>query len=386
MNFVPSDGARWSCPRARCLVWPPDRLRIRLCVLGALVCAAAALFAPVARASSPEGVEQVVIAYDAGGACPSRADFFELVRAYTTKFEVVEAGAADVRRFRVATSTRAPNVTGDLAITTTNGKRSERHVTASTCDEVTRALAIMVAVAIDPAALSSEPSGARAPGSAPTSDAPEEPTESLAPVTEVVPIADRPVSAPRTLPPSEPSPRTHVSMDVRTEVTSAVIDSALPVLGASVELAPAVFARGSLLARMRPSMAIGLRQSLPTEISLRGGSTEFVWTAGNLRLCPLRFDVARRVVDVAVCAETNVGSVTARPQGFGNVRQSSVAWLDVGLSSFLRVSATKRLFFEANVEVVAPWSRRRFELSSGALVSRAPAVGVVGGVGAGLTF
>lgn len=346
--------------------------------------AGAASIGQAALASSTESAEPVVVAYDVEGTCPSRAEFFEWVRGYTTKFDVVEPGAVDVRTFRVTTSTRASTVDGDLAITSANGKRSERHVTASTCDEVARALAIMVAVAIDPAALSGAPSEPREPeptltlGASPA----EEPTEPLDPR----PSADRPVAHPSRAPSSEPSQRTRVSMDLRAEVTSAVIDSALPALGATVELEPAFFRPGSLLARMRPSVAVGFRQSLPTEISLRGGSTEFVWTAGNVRLCPLRVDVANRIVDVALCAETDVGSLTARPRGFANVRQSSVAWLDVGLSSFLRVAVTKHLFFAANVEVVTPWSRRRFEISNGALVSRAPAVGVLGGLGAGLMF
>jgi hypothetical protein len=173
---------------------------------------------------------------------------------------------------------------------------------------------------------------------------------------------------------------------VRLDVTSAVIDAALPVLGVSVEVEPSLGSSRFIPRWFRPSLAVGLRQSLPTEVTLEGGSVEFLWTAGNLRLCPFRFAVREGVLDIALCAEADLGSLRARAQGFTQVGQRSSPWFDLGGSAYTAVSLTKDLFLSTNVEVIAPFSRRPFALSNGAIVSRAPAVGLLGGLGVGLRF
>jgi hypothetical protein len=173
---------------------------------------------------------------------------------------------------------------------------------------------------------------------------------------------------------------------VHASVTSAVINTALPVVGVSIEVEPSLGSSGFLPSWFRPSLAAGIRQSLPRELTVPGGSVEFLWTAGNLRLCPLRFSLKSGLIETSLCAQTDLGGLRAQAQDFKQVGQKSIPWFDIGGSACAAVSLTKHAFVSTNVEVIVPYSRRPFELSNGAIVSRAPAVGLLAGLGVGLRF
>ncbi|MDB5216108.1 MAG: hypothetical protein JWO86_4035 [Myxococcaceae bacterium] len=342
------------------------------------------LVVPRSSSAAPsDTVEPIVLTYETDGACPSETAFFEMVRSYTTRWSAVAVGTTIARTIHVHASAGPSDGAGHLTVTNTSGITSERQFVGPSCEAVSRALAIMVAVAIDPHALSE---GQPAPTT------PEAPPPEPAPPPEVSPVLAPP--APPTLvappppppPPSEPRSRVRLSSEVHVDVTSAVIDAALPVLGVSVAIEPPLGRSRFIPSWLRPSVAMGLRQSLPTEVMLQGGSVEFLWTAGNLRLCPFRFSVRDDLLDVALCGETDVGSLRARAQGWTQTGQSSTPWFDAGGSVYAAFSLTKALFLSANVEVIAPFTRRPFALSNGAVISMAPAVGLLGGVGVGLRF
>lgn len=356
------------------------RRRRRLALL--LVTMAAASFETRdAHASEPESI---VLRYEAGAACPSESAFVDRVRAYTTRWSRVPTDAGGVRSIRVRANARAheSSARGQLTVTGTDGEATERTLSAPNCDALAEALAIMVAVAIDPSALTAHETE---PSPAPTEEAPRE-TESLpllvtTPPTEAArnempkPIVGEP----------HPSVRLRMSAALRGAVTSTVIDTALPV----GELAIAI--EGSferLPAWVRPSLSVGLRRSLPTDVSLRGGTIEFLWTAANVRLCPLGSSTMRGAVDLALCAEADIGVLDAEARGYDDSRKSSLFWLDWGASARGALSLGTRAFVDVSVAMLAPsaHSRRPFELASGALVSRAPVVGVLAGAGVGLRF
>ena len=342
------------------------------------------LVVPRSSSAAPsDTVEPIVLTYETDGACPSQADFFDMVRAYTTRWSAVAAGTTSVRTIHVHASAGPSDGAGRLTVTNTSGITSERQFVGPSCEAVSRALAVMVAVAIDPHALSQ---------GEPASPTPEAPPPEPSPPPEVTPVLEPPpppLVAPPTPPPpppTEPPSSIRLSSEVHLDVTSAVIDAALPVLGVSVEIEPSLARSRFIPSWFRPSVALGLRESLPTDVMLQGGSVEFLWTAGNLRLCPFRFSVRDDLLDIALCAETDLGSLRARAQGWKQIGQSSTPWFDAGGSAYAALSLTKALFLSTNVEVIAPFTRRPFGLSNGAVISMAPAVGLLGGVGVGLRF
>jgi hypothetical protein len=72
--------------------------------------------------------------------------------------------------------------------------------------------------------------------------------------------------------------------------------------------------------------------------------------------------------------------------GFRQIGEEWIPWFDIGGSTRATVLLTRHVFVSMNLEGIVPYSRRAFGLSDGTLVSRAPAIGVLGGLGVGLRF
>ncbi|MBX3260438.1 MAG: hypothetical protein KF782_12160 [Labilithrix sp.] len=348
-----------------------------------LVAAAALLVALTARAEGPE-VEPVALSYEAEpnatSGCPSQAEFFATVRAHTSRWSAVPEGTQAERTFRVRVSGSGDEWLGTLVVANEAGPLAERHLVGPTCAGVARAMAIMVGVAID----------LRAAGTNDTKpiagERPEEPRADGR--TEEAP-ADRPrdeaprVGRKRSPTGRPPSSGPAIALDVRLESTSAVIRGALPGVGASMRLILPAPEEPGWMRGWKPSFALGLRQSLPKERALSGGSVDFLWLAGNFRACPHELTIAR-IVEVAPCAEMNLGILRSSAQGFARARQASITWLDLGGSVWAAVYLSQKVFLSSTVLVTAPLFRRPFVLTSGTVAASVPAVGLLGGIGVGV--
>ena len=238
--------------------------------------------------------------------------------------------------------------------------------------EVSEALAVMVAVAIDPRAGGASDAGEDLPDEG--AAAPPTRTPAPAPVR-------RPEGASRAPAARDEGPR--VAFDLRAETTSAVIRGGLPGVGASLRLDPSAPAARRGVHLSEPSLALGVRQSFPKERTLRGGSVGLSWTAGHLRLCPFRV-VIEAVAEVSPCAEANVGVLRASARGFAEARELSTFWFDLGGSLWAAVSLSERFFLSSTVLVTMPLFRQPFALASGAPVASVPPFGVLAGFGLGV--
>ena len=314
--------------------------------------------------------EPIRITYAAGQACPTEADFIGYVRRYTTRWRLAGEDTPS-RSFHVELAPSERDTTGRVEVLASGS--DPREIVGPDCEAVARALAIALAVMIDPEADLSgnarEPSPAEPPVSSP---APEVP----------------PPAAPR-LPPEEPRRPSRrrsvplVTVEGSVAFTTAVVDGALPVLGATVALAPPSPGPFSWL---HPSVAVGVRQSLPRDRDTSGFVTEFIWSAGVLRLCPVRFTGAGDRLELIPCLETHVGLLRASARGTPDARVSTRPWVDLGGS----LQATYRVhgpwFVGATFAFVAPYTRYRFELANEASVSQAPPTGVTFGATGGVRF
>lgn len=321
-------------------------------------------------------VEPIAFRYEASGACPSETEFLEAVRALTKRWSLVPVGTSEVRTIRVRMAAGRSDAKGRLVIADRSGTSSERDVVLPTCTEVKQALAVMVAVAIDPrAGTADEPE--------PESTPPAEPreTEPRAEPVALLQPEQRAATAPVSTTPAAIT-RSPVTFDLRAEITSAVLRGGLVALGASMtfELPAPAPTRGIHL--LWPSIGLGVRQGLPKERTLRGGSAEFVWSAGQLRFCPLRVAI-QTVAEISSCAETNLGSLRASAKGFPDSRNLSSFWADVGGSVWAAVNLSDRFFLSSTVLMTVPLVRQPFTLASGASVASVPPLGVLGGIGIG---
>ena len=340
-----------------------------------MVAAALVAFVP-APASASEADEPIVLHYAADDACPTEAQFIELVRAHAPRWTRVPEGTGSSRTIRVVMSTRADGSDGKLVVASPKGGTSERDIEGPTCTAVSRALALMVAVAIDPLA------GAGGETSATRPEPPKPTSKPVVPST-----VDRSSSRVPKSPSGGPAVSTlpRVSLELRVESTSAVVRGALLGMGLSMKLELPRGAGPEWIRAWQPSIGLGIRQSLPKELALRGGSAEFLWTAGHLRICPFRITL-EQVFAISPCAEVNVGRLNAEARGFADARAVSTFWYDLGASFWTSVNLSRHVFVGSTLLVTAPVTRQPFALASGTIVSDAPVVGVLGGIGLGVTM
>ncbi len=352
--------------------------------LGALVVVAVSLLTAEARAD----VESVALRYTASVPCPTEADFVASVRSHTTRWTHVPDGTPSVRAIHVSVSTGPSEASGTLTVMSPNGALAMREIKGPSCMDVTEALAVMVAVAIDPRvgmadAPSAEPPEAKDQG--PRPHATGTPPEAAPGQTRPEPPPTRPEPPPRRFRPSPPRDGLHFALDLRGEVTSAVLGDALPGIGASIRLDPGATAKRRGVHLSHPSLAVGVRRSFPDQRKLRGGSVELSWTAGHVRLCPFRV-AFEAVAEISPCAEANIGALHAQGRGFAEARGTSTFWLDVGGSVWAAAAVSESVFLSATALVTTPLFRQPFALASGTSVASVPPLGVLGGLGVGLKF
>ncbi|AKU95952.1 hypothetical protein AKJ09_02616 [Labilithrix luteola] len=327
-----------------------------------------------------DDVEPIALDYQAIGACPSESEFVALVRKYTKRWSLVPGGTSTARIIRVRIAAKTPSVVGTLVVANASDAFSERELEGPSCKRVSDGLAVMVALAID-APHSGPPSGPSKEDTSPppliardeTVVARDEPRDERADERQQdPPVSERPSATASSTPQrttEQAGEGAELSLDVRMETSSAVLRGAVPGIGASAKIEPSSSA--SWLGRWKPSFGVGIRQSFPKEQALRGGSTEFSWTAANVRLCPLQFAV-RGAVQVSPCAELDVGVLHASADGFSATKSLSTFWLDAGGSIWAAVYVSDRMFLSSTVLMTVPMNRQPFVFSSGKPIASVP--------------
>lgn len=309
-----------------------------------------------------------MLAYAAQGeGCPSTAEFVREVRSYTSHWRIVPEGTPHARTIDIRILTIDGGARGSLTAKGPEEQTSTRILLGPSCAAVAEGLEVMVAVAIDPYASDVK-------HDAPDTDAPPPP----------VPPAPSPPRAPGTALRDNPPSRARMTIDFRNEVNSAVVGKALFGVGVAVDIEPSD--ANTRLGPFRPSIAVGVRQTLPRSTVLAGGSVTFVWSAAQLRLCPFRLPVASARLEIATCAETNLGALQARAHEYAEARDVTLFWADVGGSAWIKASLGRRWFVETTVLADFPLQRRSVELASGTVIARTPAFGMLGGIGVGARF
>ncbi len=346
--------------------------------------------------AEPEPIAPIQVTYTAEAparACPTYEQFLAKVRRYTTKWRLAEGPTA--RSFRLVLAPKAPGATsGRLEIEELGKAPSVREIIGPDCEAVSRALAIALAVVIDPQADLSGGATDDAAENAPDHSAPPSAADpsSAAPPAQPPPLAARESSRP----PLSGSPTaSRLRLEAIIGLTTAVVDGVLPVIGANVELDP--FARRrephdrressrALPRWLSPSVALGFRQGLPRELERSGMTSQFLWTAGTLQLCPVRWSAFADRLELTPCFESNAGVLIASARGSRDSRSSTKPWLDLGGMAKVTWLIHRAWFVGGAFSVVAPVTRYRFELSTQAPVSQAPALGLAFGAVAGLGF
>src|SRR5258708_36275780 len=93
--------------------------------------------------------EPIRLGYTTSDGCPSRDAFLGRLRARTTRFREATEGESP-RVFTVELASGIDGSKGHLTVSARDGSSATREVKAPSCDQVGAALALVVAVAIDP--------------------------------------------------------------------------------------------------------------------------------------------------------------------------------------------------------------------------------------------
>jgi hypothetical protein len=258
-------------------------------------------------------------------------------------------------------------------ILTDGARRQSRVITAPSCEELSRAAGIAVALALGATDVSGDaalaPGGVEPEAAATASDPGE-----LAPAREVS-APPAPVDAAPT--PSAAVPGAERALSWLLEGGAVLDASALP--------SPAPGAGIAVGLALQPFSALAYAMLLPTqrEALSPSGSAAFSLFAGGLRAC---YAALRGVVDASACAGLELGRLEARGVALTNAGDYADWWLAPTLGAQLALPLGRRWYVRASADVVVPTLREQYWVGEDRLVHRPANVGLRGSFALGVAF
>lgn len=324
----------------------------------------------VVPALADEPVEAIRIVYDAPAGCPDAAAFMSQIRARTPRFRAPTIDEQS-RVLTVKIERGAATSEGHLRMRALDGQETARDVQGATCEEVTSALALIAAVAIDPEANAE----AQAPSNAPA---------------PVILVPSFPLAGPPSPPPPPAPPR--IVRRPRAEVSRWR-------LAAGAELALAFATAPSTLVGFRgfldvrrvgptswqPSARLSFVTTNGAEVATSLGTARISWTSGRADACLFRVP-ARSAFGVEPCAFFELGALRGSGSNTEDPANQTPVWAAPG--ALLRASGVlfERLILEAEGGAGAPLVRDRFFFGPDATAFRVQSVTGSFAVGVGVRF
>jgi hypothetical protein len=271
---------------------------VALLVAGPLAAAGSAADAPATK---------VRLQVSADPACSTRSDLAARVGERSPRIVFVDDTAVD---FQVTvqvtlTSSRPGNVVADLVLAAPGAGQPPRRVVARSCAEAADAVALIIALTLDPTQrreVSASPAAGGPPSSPARAAAPP-------PVTppEIVPGAPPPETV-RAAAPSPPSPSAPPRRQLGVSVAAQTVFGAAPRVMPGIALyAMAARERAGLWA---PALVIGATHVWRDDLAEPGGTASFTLDAASLDLCPVR--VRLGWLEARPCASALLGRMSAR--------------------------------------------------------------------------
>jgi hypothetical protein len=266
-------------------------------------------------------VEPIRLTYSAPPECASESQFFDEVKVRTGARPAMSDEVA--RAFAVAIRLDGSTVQGRLSITGRDGSSSTREVTGTACVEVVSALALMMALSIDPTAVTAPRAASAA--QVPAKDSattlgtnPAEPSPTTAPLGTPV---DLNIALGR---PQRMTPRS-ASLDTRADAHSESMErvrtqQAQWAMGGGAEavldLAPGMALGAEIFASVEGKASGHFVPAFRTSFMAAGASARFneamgadlVWLLAGFEACPFRFAWSSEVA-LSLCAGLEGGAL-----------------------------------------------------------------------------
>ncbi|MDF2692470.1 MAG: Autotransporter [Labilithrix sp.] len=330
-----------------------DRARAAFVAVGLTTLACITSVTRVVRAAPSETGEspQFRLAYQSTlESCPNAPAFLGAIRARTERPRLAGPNEEAVT-FGVTMSGEASGgVIGRLEIREIDGSRQERMVEGRSCAEVARALALVVALYLDPdAATGPEPERVPEPGPA-------------APSAPVAPRKEAP-----SLPATESAIR--VAGGGALGGLGGVGPSIAPFLTAFLE---ATYRGRGPQSWLRPSARLGIELAT-TAAEVGPGSQRYLLAAGVARLCPVRVPLPERF-RAAPCGGMMIGVHRGTSDGIPNARAQDRSWLTPATTLVVGFDVSHDVTIELEGGALFPLVRTRFFLGPNLTLFRAPPV------------
>jgi hypothetical protein len=342
----------------------------------------AALAATNAGALSAE--LQVVASPD----CTARADMMARVHARSPRVTFVEAGGelAVSARF---TKLRDGTVAGDLTLVRQGAEPASRRVIAQSCNEAADAVALIIAVTLDPTSAERRERGEdRTP--------PAEDTPKPAATDEKSGLAGHVSRSPPAKPKDNATSSNAAASDSDSMPSGSSPFSGRARFGlllagqAFVGPAPGVMPGVALYATAgidrpalwSPAVLVGATHAWRSAVEESGGTASFTLNALSLDACPLRFRAAR--LELRPCVSLLGGGFGAHGTATENPTSGSARpfWV-LGAAGEVTLALVWRLEASARVGIGANLVRDSFEFSSAVFHTVAP-VTLAGSLGVGV--
>jgi hypothetical protein len=320
-----------------------------------LVLAALASFSATSSQARADRPEPVGLLYRAPSGCADEAAFVEKVHARTAN--ALFASAAPHRSFEVTIRPLGSRLEGELVTVdavdavAAAQRRTRRTFVAASCEELTTALALLVALAVDPLGVTSEsaavPPAAAAPGDTSEGPNPETGPPLLPPAAATVAEADR--STPGPAPPPKPW---LPELGLGALTTSGVAPVAMVGAGVSAGVAREESAWWSPAVRADALIA-GTGVVGPSFAQAR-----FVWATGRAEGCPSRLNIGQ--LSFWPCLAGEVGAIAVSGRQIATPGQAVVPWLAAGALARARWNPTPRVFADVVLGATTPIYRPSF--------------------------
>ncbi|HVW27845.1 MAG TPA: hypothetical protein VHC69_20910 [Polyangiaceae bacterium] len=256
-------------------------------------------------------------------------------------------GGEAARTFSVVVEQAGAGYRAALDVVDVAGAVNRREVDGADCAEVVSAVALVAALAVDPAAGAS-PSGAAPVTVAPEATATPPPIAANAPpAPPVVPALREPAPEPR---PSSPV-RYRWSVGGGGEVRFAVVPAVALGGAIHIDVAPTT---GVFVPSFRLSA-----HAVTTRVERTGITADLTWWSSRWDVCPLRAAASPLVVEA--CGVLDLGALTTSGGGVERPSNATRFWGAAGFSPRLRWAATPSV--ELSFESALEFPFRRYELT-----------------------
>jgi hypothetical protein len=346
-----------SVPRAQSHVVPCSFVVAALVMLGA-----------AAYAAPNEDEAPVRLIYRATEGCPDQADFLARIHVRTSRTRSARPGEV-AWTFDVIIDA-GPPASGSVTVFEPDFPMGTRRMHADTCADVADALALVIALSIDPhAAISPGAPAALLPPAAPSSLPTTELRQSFAPLR-----TDRPQFENHSWSPS----RADVFAGVDLVVAYGVAPSAL------VSGSPYVGWRANVIGAFDPSFRLAYTGAAADVKVATTGSAAFTWTVGRFDACLAEW--SQGPVRLAACARVEAGALKVTASDVPGSETRVRPWLAIGPLVRAEWSFLRIVSLEVEIGLPLRPTNDRFFLRPDTTVYRVPVFAASGGVGLSVHF